>query len=98
MLIELSPHLGVPNYYYIYPRKGYSCGDSSWVEQYSKAASKELRYGDTATLESWIDEAYKTTMARLMHLMTDKFHLYEHLKALKDYIFLGQGDFIALLM
>jgi gamma-tubulin complex component 3 len=76
----------------------YSCGDSSWVEQYSKAASKELQYGDTATLESWIDEAYKTTMARLMHLMTDKFHLYEHLKALKDYIFLGQGDFIALLM
>jgi gamma-tubulin complex component 3 len=76
----------------------YSCGDSAWVEQYSKAASKELRYGDTATLEAWIDEAYKTTMARLMHLMTDKFHLFEHLKALKDYIFLGQGDFIALLM
>lgn len=76
----------------------YSCGDSVWVEQYSKTASKELRYGDTATLEAWIDEAYKTTMARLMHLMTDKFHLYDHLKALKDYILLGQGDFIALLM
>ncbi|TPX16945.1 uncharacterized protein E0L32_003507 [Thyridium curvatum] len=76
----------------------HSCGDSQWVEDYSKAASKELRYGDTATLEAWIDEAYKTTMRRLMHLMTDKFHLFEHLAALKKYILLGQGDFIALLM
>ncbi|KAG6182028.1 hypothetical protein E4U36_003615 [Claviceps purpurea] len=76
----------------------HSCADSAWVEDYSKAASKELRYGDTATLEAWIDEAYKTTMKRLMDLMSTKFHLFEHLKALKDYILLGQGDFIALLM
>ena len=76
----------------------YGCGDSQWVEAYSKDASKELRYGDTATLETWIDEAYKTTMARLIHLMSEKFHLFEHLKALKNYILLGQGDFIALLM
>lgn len=76
----------------------HSCGDSIWVEDYSKAASKELRYGDTATLEAWIDEAYKTTMKRLIDLMANKFHLFEHLKALKNYILLGQGDFIALLM
>ena len=76
----------------------HGCGDSQWVEDYSKAASKELRYGDTATLETWIDEAYKTTMARLIHLMAEKFHLFDHLKALKNYILLGQGDFIALLM
>lgn len=76
----------------------HSCGDSLWVEEYSKAASKELRYGDTATLEAWIDEAYKTTMKRLMDLMSSKFHLFEHLRALKNYILLGQGDFIALLM
>ena len=59
---------------------------------------KELRYGDTATLEAWIDDAYKTTMKRLMDLMGTKFHLFEHLQALKNYILLGQGDFIALLM
>jgi gamma-tubulin complex component 3 len=76
----------------------YGCSDSQWVEEYSKAASKELRYGDTETLETWIDEAYKTTMARLIHLMAEKFRLFEHLKALKNYILLGQGDFIALLM
>ncbi|KAI0009907.1 spindle pole body component alp6 [Xylariaceae sp. FL0662B] len=76
----------------------HSCGDAQWVESYSKESSKELRYGDTATLETWIDDAYKTTMRRLLHLMTNKFHLFEHLQALKDYILLGQGDFIALLM
>ncbi|SPN97285.1 related to GCP3 (gamma-tubulin complex) [Cephalotrichum gorgonifer] len=76
----------------------HSCGDFQWVMEYSKAASKELRYGDTETLEAWIDEAYKTTMKRLMDLMETKFHLFEHLQALKNYILLGQGDFIALLM
>ncbi|KAL9598349.1 MAG: hypothetical protein Q9179_003941 [Wetmoreana sp. 5 TL-2023] len=76
----------------------YGCGDSAWVEAYCKDASRELHYGDTATLETSIDEAYKTTMARLINLMDTKFHLFEHLHALKKYILLGQGDFIALLM
>jgi gamma-tubulin complex component 3 len=76
----------------------YGCGDSGWVESYSKSASKELRYGDTTTLEASIDEAYKSTMARLIFLMSDKFELFEHLHALKKYLLLGQGDFIALLM
>lgn len=76
----------------------YGCGDSSWVEAYSKDASKELQYGDTASLEMSIDEAHKTTMARLIYLMDSKFKLFEHLGALKKYLLLGQGDFIALLM
>lgn len=76
----------------------YGCGDSAWVEAYSKDASKELHYGDTATLESSIDKAYKTTMTRLIHLMNSKFKLNDHLNALKKYLLLGQGDFIALLM
>ncbi|KAL2045657.1 hypothetical protein N7G274_002086 [Stereocaulon virgatum] len=76
----------------------YGCGDSAWVEAYCKEASRELRYGDTATLETSIDKAYKATMARLIYLMDDKFQLFEHLNALKRYLLLGQGDFIALLM
>ncbi|KAK2754024.1 Microtubule-nucleating Tub4p (gamma-tubulin) complex component [Arachnomyces sp. PD_36] len=76
----------------------YGCGDSAWVEAYSKDASKELRYGDTATLEISIDEAYKTTMERLIYLMDTRFKLFDHLKALKKYLLLGQGDFINLLM
>jgi gamma-tubulin complex component 3 len=76
----------------------HGCHDGNWVETYSKSASKELRYGDTATLETNIDEAYKATMARLIHLMESKFHLSEHLTALKKYLLLGAGDFIAVLM
>ncbi|OJK05162.1 hypothetical protein ASPACDRAFT_110431 [Aspergillus aculeatus ATCC 16872] len=76
----------------------YDCGNSGWVEEYSKETSKELHYGDTAGLEASIDEAHKTTMARLIYLMDDKFKLFEHLQALKKYMLLGQGDFIALLM
>ena len=76
----------------------HSCGDAAWVESYSKSASRELRYGDTATLERSIDEAYKTTMARLIDLMVNKFMLLEHLGALKKYILLGAGDFVAVLM
>ena len=76
----------------------YGCGDSAWVEAYCKEASRELRYGDTATLEASIDKAYKATMARLIYLMDNKFQLFEHLNALKRYLLLGQGDFVALLM
>lgn len=76
----------------------YSCGDSAWVEAHCKESSRELVYGDTATLETSIDEAYQTTMARLIHLMDTKFRLFAHLTALKKYLLLGQGDFIALLM
>ena len=76
----------------------YGCHDSGWVEAYSKDASKDLRYGDTATLEASIDKAYKTTMARLIDLMNSKFKLFDHLVALKKYLLLGQGDFVALLM
>ncbi|KAI5795038.1 Spc98 family-domain-containing protein [Geopyxis carbonaria] len=76
----------------------HGCSDSDWVEGYSKTTSKELRYGDTAKLEMNIDEAYNTTMARLIDLMNTKFKLFDHLVALKKFLLLGQGDFIALLM
>jgi len=76
----------------------YGCADGAWVESYSKDASRELQYGDTALLATSIDEAYKTVMARLITLMEDKFALFSHLQALKKYLLLGQGDFISLLM
>lgn len=76
----------------------HGCGDSVWVEAYCKDATRELHYGNTATLETSIDKAYKVTMARLTHLMINKFRVFDHLQALKKYILLGQGDFIALLL
>jgi gamma-tubulin complex component 3 len=76
----------------------YGCGDAAWVDTYSKEASKELQYGDTANLERSIGDAYKTTMVRLIDLMGNKFKLFDHLQALKQYMLLGAGDFIAVLM
>lgn len=76
----------------------HACADAAWVAAYSKRSSHQLHYNDTAALEASIDEAYKTTMARLIHLMNTKFRLQVHLAALKRYLLLGQGDFIALLM
>ena len=76
----------------------HNCGDSDWVIGYSRSASNELHYGDTAGLEASIDEAYKSTMSRLIHLMSEKYNLFIHLKAIKRYLLLSQGDFIALLM
>lgn len=76
----------------------HGCSDAEWVSSYSRTTSKPLSYGDTARLEMNIDEAYHTTMARLIHLMDAKFKLFSHLRALKAFLLLGQGDFIALLM
>ncbi|KAI9892780.1 MAG: Microtubule-nucleating Tub4p (gamma-tubulin) complex component [Vezdaea aestivalis] len=76
----------------------HGCADSDWVESYSKSKSTELHYGDTLYLESSIGAAYETTMAQLIQLMQSKFHLSTHLSALKRFLLLGQGDFIALLM
>lgn len=76
----------------------HGCGDAAWVDNYSKSASRHLDYHNTAALEASIDEAYKATMSRLIDLMDNKFHLFEHLRSLKRYLLLGQGDFIAILM
>lgn len=74
------------------------CNDAPWVETYSRTSSRELRYGDTSELLASVDLAYKTTMAHLIQLMLHKFALQDHLSALKKYLLLSQGDFIALLM
>ncbi|RMZ81510.1 hypothetical protein DV738_g2322, partial [Chaetothyriales sp. CBS 135597] len=76
----------------------HNCADSDWVVKYSKSNSKSLDYANTATLSSTIDEAYATTMSRLMYLMSTKFGLFTHLAAIKKYMLLSQGDFIDLLM
>ena len=76
----------------------HSCGDSDWVIQYSRSHSKSLDYENSYNLSTSIDSAYETTMSRLTYLMSNKFHLFTHLTAIKKYLLLSQGDFIALLM
>ncbi|KAI6654785.1 hypothetical protein LOD99_2664 [Oopsacas minuta] len=49
-------------------------------------------------VENRIREAYEQTCFYLLNVLKDKFHFYEHLKAMRRYLLLGQGDFIRMLM
>jgi gamma-tubulin complex component 3 len=51
-----------------------------------------------ASLERSISLAYSTASQRLFELFFDKFKLMDHLRALKDYLMLGKGDFCEILM
>ncbi|KAF9100965.1 Gamma-tubulin complex component 3 [Mortierella sp. GBA35] len=75
----------------------HKCDDSDWILQ-NHGVGKSLKYGDIAELEGSIDAAYVGTSQRLLHLLSTKFKLIEHLTAIKRYILLGQGDFIQHLM
>ncbi|XP_050311014.1 gamma-tubulin complex component 3 [Anthonomus grandis grandis] len=43
---------------------------------------------------STLENVYKETSLRVLDLLKNKFHLYEHLQSLRRYLLLGQGDFI----
>lgn len=58
----------------------------------------DLRYTDLPGLESTINSAYSTASQRLLDILLEKFRLLDHLRALKDYMMLGQGDFVDHLM
>ncbi|KAK7202614.1 gamma tubulin complex protein 3 [Myxozyma melibiosi] len=76
-----------------------SCGDGEWVDQHGASLSRQFSYGEEAKdLEGAIDVAYKATLRHLMSLLTSKFQLHDHILALKNYILLGQGDFVAMLI
>jgi gamma-tubulin complex component 3 len=49
-------------------------------------------------LERSISLAYSIASQRLFDIFFDRFRLMDHLKALKDYLMLGKGDFVEILM
>ncbi|SAM07681.1 hypothetical protein [Absidia glauca] len=57
-----------------------------------------FKYGDIQTIELCVDTMYMETSNRLLALLKDKYKLMDHLRALKRYLLLGQGDFIQYLM
>jgi len=75
-----------------------SCSDSTWLEEYTSDTSQTLSFSDQKGLQTAISTAYQRTSARVLHLMSNKFNLFLHLSALKKYLLLGQGDFIAILL
>ena len=60
--------------------------------------SRKLQYSDIVGLEQSIDLAYGNASKRLFEIFFDKFGLLQHLRALKDYLLLGKGDFVELLI
>ncbi|KAL1660284.1 gamma-tubulin complex DGRIP91/SPC98 component [Schizophyllum commune] len=73
----------------------YSCHDSDWVATRQKMSNTggTLKYSDIPGLERSIDAAYSMASLRLFEVFIEKFHLLDHLRALKHYMLLGHGDF-----
>ncbi|KAI7867946.1 Spc98 family-domain-containing protein [Spinellus fusiger] len=79
----------------------HSCHDDTLVEKYSTSDHKYMltfKYGDVQAVKRSIDVAYMETSKHLINLLTRKYKLMEHLRAMKRYLLLGQGDFIQYLM
>lgn len=83
----------------------FACGDASWVTSQRRkitdqqvGGSSRLQYNDIPGLEQTIAIAYSTASRRLFEIFFDKFGLLRHMKAIKDYLLLGRGDFVELLM
>jgi gamma-tubulin complex component 3 len=57
-----------------------------------------LQYSDIEGLERSIDTAYQIASRRLFDIFFEKYGLLHHLRALKQYLLLGHGDFADQLM
>lgn len=60
---------------------------------YGSAHRRELRYSDMAGLEHAIDAEFALASGHLCMRMLSTFRLLDHLRALKSYLLLTQGDF-----
>lgn len=76
------------------------CGDVEWVQE--RAAASEsgdmVSYTNLETLQTLAENASSKVDLRLIQIMTQKFALPTHFKALRRYILLGQGDFVQSLL
>ncbi|KAK4054085.1 Microtubule-nucleating Tub4p (gamma-tubulin) complex component [Microbotryomycetes sp. JL201] len=77
----------------------HSCQDAAWVTERNMSDGRHtLEYDNMAGLERSISLAYSSASQRLFDIFFDKFRLMDHLAALKDYLLLGKGDFVEILM
>ncbi|CAO3698975.1 unnamed protein product [Rhizopus stolonifer] len=74
----------------------YSCHDG--MDPYQLPLREKLDYGETRAVERAISAIYKDTGRSLVNLLKTKYKLMDHLRALKRYLLLGQGDCIEYLM
>lgn len=77
------------------------CGDADWIAEHTRKALLQLPTEGVHhfdELRQPIHELYDTINARLVKLMLEKYHLMNHIEAIRKYLFLGQGDLIQVLM
>ena len=79
-----------------------SCGEADWAAMHATlhATNRErtLRYSDMVGLEHAIDAVYAAASGHLVDTFLHRFRLWEHLRALKEYLLLAKGDFADALM
>ncbi|KAF0685915.1 Aste57867_22232 [Aphanomyces stellatus] len=73
------------------------CGDSEWVMD-AQLRTDNLTFDHWMEFQQWITAAAKETNGYVTKLLLGKYQLLEHCRALKQYLLLGQGDFIQYLM
>lgn len=77
-----------------------ACDDREWVDERRALARLDpgvLQLPDSQLREE-VSETYERVVSHLNDLLRNKFHLDAHLRGLKDYLLLGKGDFVQLLV
>ena len=77
------------------------CGESQFIldaTASAKSQGKEFDYGEPDLLFIAIDRASKVANKFVVDLILKKYELWKHLNALKGFLLLGHGDFVASLM
>ncbi|RHY25414.1 hypothetical protein DYB32_008326 [Aphanomyces invadans] len=72
--------------------------DFLWSQKYSLRWSMLPQFIPRMEFQQWITAAAKETNNYVTQLLLNKHQLLEHCRALKQYLLLGQGDFIQYLM
>jgi gamma-tubulin complex component 3 len=72
-----------------------ACQDHEWIDL-RRASTQPIT--DYENLETGISAAYAEVVERLNVILQQQFKLTVHLKGLKDYLLLGKGDFVQLLI
>lgn len=75
-------------------------GTEEVIEKHSKYENTEMFLDQDLdnTFQEVIDKAYQDTSRKLLDVLHQRFKFLDHLKAMRRYLLLGQGDFIKHLM
>ncbi|CAN6627622.1 spindle pole body component Spc98p [Trichomonascus vanleenenianus] len=73
-----------------------ACDDTAWLDARRAATTKPIE--DYEALQEVMTKGYAEVVEHLNRVLKEKFHLDLHLQALKDYLLLGKGDFVQVLV